>query len=183
MRERGNRSFNLHHRADSCEQTILVCLANKGFLVRVGETSRGGWRRSRREEKARRGGKQGRNYYIFCPKARIAPFAELRDRDSADDCGRRMPRARRGSPRPFVRFWLISSAGNLLQFGRLCERPEVIPYETMDMIYIARSYDENRVSCINLLAYCKTTLNPLEAALSYCHLKKSFLLILLKNIL
>lgn len=30
-----------------------------------------------------RGGKQGRNYYIFCPKARIAPFAELRDRDSA----------------------------------------------------------------------------------------------------
>jgi len=28
------------------------------------------------------GESRGQNYYIFCPKARTAPFAELRDRDS-----------------------------------------------------------------------------------------------------
>ena len=53
---------------DSCEQTILVCFANKGFLVRVGETSgrekeredgEGGWKWSTEErgEERRRGGK------------------------------------------------------------------------------------------------------------------------------
>lgn len=44
---------------DSCEQTILVCFANKGFLVRVGETS------SREKEgeggrRVRHGGSEGR---------------------------------------------------------------------------------------------------------------------------
>jgi len=76
--------------ADSREQTILVCLANKGFLAKVGETSRGGrWMREvagmkmRGCRKEATGGEsREQNYYIFCPKARIAPFAELRDRDS-----------------------------------------------------------------------------------------------------
>lgn len=39
--------------------------------------------KTRGGRKEKHGGKQGQNYYIFCPKARTAPFVELRDRDSA----------------------------------------------------------------------------------------------------
>lgn len=50
----------------------------------------------------RRGGKQGRNYYIFCPKTRIAPFAELRDRDSATIADAECRARARGSPGPLL---------------------------------------------------------------------------------
>lgn len=66
---------------------FLFVLQTKGFSREgrgnVAGKMTGGEREREREEETARGGKQGRNYYIFCPKARIAPFAELRDRDSA----------------------------------------------------------------------------------------------------